>query len=260
MIDDTAMVEVEADGPVTLVRMTVPAKRNALVAPMREALIAALEAQMGNTACRAIVLTGVETSFCAGGDLDALPDHDPLAVRARMQRGQHLVRLLAAGPKPVIAAVNGAAHGAGLSLAAACDVVFAADSAKFGAVFAKVGLMADLGLLWSLRNRIGLSRTKRMLYGGAVIDADEAHRIGLADERATDAGLLDAALAYARTLADAPPVAVALTKAALARPCGSLEEALAQELDGQTLLFSTDDYVEGRNAFRERRATRFEGR
>lgn len=253
-------VEVIVDGPVSVVRMALPAKRNALVAQMREALIAALEAQMASAACRAIVLTGVETSFCAGGDLDSLRDHEPLEVRARMQRGQHLVRLIAAGRKPVIAAVNGAAHGAGLSLAAACDVVIAGDSARFGAVFMKVGLMADLGLLWSLPNRIGMSATKRMLYGGLVVDADEAHLMGLADERATDAGLLDAALAYARTLAEAAPVALAMTKQALARPRGSLEEALALELDGQTLLFSTDDHVEGRDAFKERRTARFKGR
>lgn len=254
------LVQVKQHEATTVLLMNLPDKRNALVHELREALIDALERQLGTSSCRVIVLTGVEGSFCAGGDLEALRDHDPLEVRTRMQRGQHLVRLIATGPKPVIAAVNGAAHGAGLSIAAASDFVIAGDSAKFGAVFAKVGLMGDLGLLWSLPHRVGLSATRRILYGGAVIGADEALAAGLADERAADADLLATALARAQRLAEAPPVAVAMTKGALARSRGSLEEAFALELEGQTLLFSTEDYVEGRDAFKERRAARFQGR
>lgn len=254
------LVIVERDGAVTILRMNLESKRNALVTELRDALIAAIEQEMTSSACRAIVLTGSGASFCAGGDLDTLPDHDPLAVRARMQRGQHLIRLLVTGPKPVIAAVNGPAHGAGLSIAAACDLVIASDSARFGAVFMKVGLMGDLGLLWSLPQRVGLSMTKRLLYGGEVLDADAAVAAGLADQRETDGELLPAAMRAAQRLAQAAPVALALTKAALARSTASLDEALSAELDGQTLLFSTDDYLEGRSAFRERRAARFQGR
>lgn len=256
----TDAVLVETAGPVTVLRMNVASKRNALVLELREALIAALENELQSPRCRVIVLSGSETSFCAGGDLDSLTDHDPLEVRSRMQRGQHLIRLLATGRKPVIAAVNGAAHGAGLSIAAACDFVVASDAARFGAVFGKVGLMADLGLLWSLPNRIGLSRTKRLLYEARVIEADEAHAIGLADERTSNEQLIPKSLEIAHHLAHSAPVALAMTKAALARPHASLEEALASELDGQTLLFSTQDYVEGRTAFRERRTARFQGR
>jgi enoyl-CoA hydratase/carnithine racemase len=102
--------------------------------------------------------------------------------------------------------------------------------------------------------------TKRLLYGGEVLDADAAFAAGLADQRVADDQLLPAAIAAAQRLAQAAPVALALTKAALARSTGSLEAALAAELDGQTLLFSTDDYLEGRSAFRERRAARFQGR
>ena len=254
------LVLVEQHGAVAVLRMNLPAKRNALVMDLREAIIEVLEESMRDPLRRAIVLTGSSGSFCAGGDLDTLRSHDPLEVRTRMQRGQHLVRLIATGPKPVIAAVNGAAHGAGLSIAAACDFVIAGDSAKFGAVFSRVGLMGDLGLLWSLPHRVGLSQSKRMLYGGAILDAQEAYAVGLADERATDEELLSVALDRASRLAEAPPVAVAITKGALARSRSSLEEAFAIELDGQTLLFSTDDYAEGRDAFRERRATHFQGR
>lgn len=258
--EQPAPVRVETRGPVTLLHMEMAARRNALVPALREALIEALEAAMEDCVCRAIVLTGADTSFCAGGDLDGLRDHDPLYVRTRMQRGQHLIRLLAAGPKPVIAAVNGAAHGAGLSIAAACDFVVASDQAKFGAVFMKVGLMADFGLLWSLPRRVGMARTRRMLFASQVIDGEQALRMGLADECVPQADLMAAAVDIASSFAAAPPVAMAMTRAAMARECGSLEAALAQELEGQTLLFSTTDFVEGVRAFRERRAPRFDGR
>ena len=260
MSPSAAPVQVEADGAVTLVRMNLPDKRNALLPPLREALIGALEAAMAAPACRAIVLTGSGPTVCAGGDLDGLAALDPQAVRSRMARGQELIRLLAAGPKPVVAAVNGAAHGAGLSLAAACDFVVASDVAKFGAVFAKVGLMADFGLLWSLPRRIGIGHAKRLLYGGLVIDAAEAHALGLADELAAPEATVGRAMALARGFADGPPVAIALMRRAFARDTSSLEAALALELDGQTHLFSTEDFTEGRTAFRERRPPRFEGR
>jgi 2-(1,2-epoxy-1,2-dihydrophenyl)acetyl-CoA isomerase len=256
---DALPVTTKADGAVRLISMNMGARRNALSAELREALIKALEAAMEDGNCRAIVLTGVDSSFCAGGDLDGLRDHDPLYVRARMQRGQHLIRLLAAGPKPVVAAVNGAAHGAGLSIACACDFIVAAEDAKFGAVFMKVGLTGDFGLLWSLPRRIGLARARRMIYASQVFDAAEALRTGLADEVAPTAGLLPAAMALAQSFVAAPPVAMAMTRGALARDCGTLEAALAQELEAQTLLFSTSDFVEGVRAFRERRAPQFDG-
>ncbi|MFT4438155.1 enoyl-CoA hydratase/isomerase family protein [Caballeronia sp. 15715] len=260
-VADTApLVLVEELGSTTLIRMDLPDKRNALVAALREALIVAFEAAQRNPACRAIVLTGCGASFCAGGDLDGLVDHDPLAVRSRMERGQRLIRLIAAGDKPVIAAVNGAAHGAGLSIAAACDFVIASAEARFGAIFGKLGLMADFGLLWSLPRRIGLAQTKRVLYAGRVIDAQEALTLGLADELAEPDALLTHALALADSFAGTAPVAIAMTKSALAKGCITLDDALARELEGQTLLFSTCDFVEGRSAFRERRSPRFEGR
>jgi enoyl-CoA hydratase/carnithine racemase len=253
-------VLLERRGAVALLAMNEPDSRNAMRPSLRDGLLEALGGLLDDPGCRAVVLTGSGKSFCAGGDLASLPDHDPQAVRRRMERTHQLVRMLAAGPKPVVAAVNGYAFGAGLSLAAACDFVLAGESASFGAVFGKVGLMADLGLLWSLPRRIGLAETRRLLFTSATLPAGQAVALGLADRLLPDAELLEAAWTLAAEMAEAPPLALAATKALLARGPAPLEAVLAAELDHQTLLFSSEDFVEGRAAFLERRQPSFTGR
>ncbi|NYZ16555.1 enoyl-CoA hydratase/isomerase family protein [Azospirillum sp. RWY-5-1] len=252
-------VTVDLAEGVAVVALNEPETRNALTPSLRDALMDALSELVASADCRIIVLTGTGAAFCAGGDLNSLPDHDPLAIRRRLARSHELLRLIVAGPKPVIAAVNGAAFGAGLSLAAACDVVLASPAARFGAVFGKVGLMGDMGLLWSLPQRIGTAATRRLLFTSAIIDAEAALGLGLVDRCVRDDALLEEARALAGELAEAPPVAVAATKAVLARGPAPLDQILAAELDHQTLLFSTDDFVEGRAAFKERRRARFTG-
>lgn len=253
-------VLIETADAVAIVTLNEPATRNALTPSLRDTLMEALSGLVASPACRAIVLTGAETSFCAGGDLNSLPDHDPMAIRRRLGRSHDLIRLIVAGPKPVIAAVNGHAFGAGLSLAAACDVVLASPAARFGAVFGKVGLMGDMGLLWSLPQRIGVAQTRRLLFTSATLDAEAALGLGLVDRCAGPETLVEEACALARGLAEAPPLAVAATKAVLARGPASLDHILAAEMDQQTLLFSTEDFVEGRRAFMERRSAVFRGR
>ena len=124
----------------------------------------------------------------------------------------------------------------------------------------KVGLMGDMGLLWSLPQRIGTAETRRLLFTSAIIDAEAALGLGLVDRCVPAESLLAEARALAGELAQAPPVAIAATKAVLARGPAPLDQILATELDHQTLLFSTDDFVEGRAAFKERRPARFTGR
>ncbi|MEX2629412.1 MAG: enoyl-CoA hydratase/isomerase family protein [Tistlia sp.] len=253
-------VVLERRGAVALVVMNEPESRNAMRPSLRGALVEAFAGLIADPNCRAIVLTGSGKSFCAGGDLGSLPDHDPQAVRLRLEQAHRLLRMIAAGPKPVVAAVNGYAFGAGLSLAAACDFVLAAESASFGAVFGKVGLMADMGLLWSLPQRVGLAETRRLLFSAATVPAEEAVSLGLADRLVEDTALAEAAWELAAGMAEAPPLALAATKALLARGPAPLESVLATELDHQTLLFSSEDFVEGRAAFLERRPPRFAGR
>ncbi|KZY38284.1 hypothetical protein A3731_14235 [Roseovarius sp. HI0049] len=239
--------------------MNLPEKRNALSVELRDALVAAVEAAYGDTAVRAVVLTGTGRNFCAGGDLDGLPVKDPLATRARLGVSYGLVRTLASGPKPVIAAVNGNAFGAGLSLAMACDYVLGTAQTRFCTAFSKVGLMADLGLIWTLSRRLGQGELRRHLMCAPVIDGAEAGRAGMIDRFVEDeSALRDEAIAMAEEFAAAPPVAVALTKSMLVRG-GSLDDVLAAELTGQCLLFSSADYEEGKRAFFERRSPEFKG-
>lgn len=252
-------VRVEHEDAVATVTLDLPEKRNALTLELRLALLHALEALTQDPACRAVVLTGAGGAFCAGGDLSAMRAGDPLGARRRLGIIHAIVRLLAGGPKPVVAAVEGAAFGAGLSLAAAADVVVAGEGARFCASFVRVGLMPDAGLLWTLPQRVGLGPAKRMMLEGAVVDAREALALGLADQVTPAGGALAAAGERARTLAAGPPVALALIRSVLARAPADLQTILAAEADGQALLFSTEDHAEGRAAFFDRRPPRFKG-
>jgi 2-(1,2-epoxy-1,2-dihydrophenyl)acetyl-CoA isomerase len=256
-----------SDGPVrvaqydavTILTLNAPEKRNALTIAARLALRRALEEACADAGCRAIVLTGAGGAFCAGGDLSAMRADDPLGARHRLGIVHDIVRFIAAGPKPVVAAVEGPAFGAGVSFAAASDLVVAAPDARFCASFARVGLMPDAGLLWSLPPRVGLGRAKRMIFSAEVVDAAEALRIGLVDEIAEPETVLDTALARAHELATFAPLSIALTKATLARGTADLEEVLKAEMDGQPLLFGTADHAEGRAAFFEKRRPAFRG-
>lgn len=258
-MSDRSPVLTEDHGPVRILKMDLPDKRNALVIELRDALVAAVQAAYDDRAVRAVILTGTGKNFCAGGDLEGLPTKDPLGTRARLGVSYGLVRMLASGSKPVIAAVNGNAFGAGLSLAMACDYVVGCAQTRFCTAFSKVGLMADLGLAWTLSRRLGQGELRRQLMCAPVIEGNDAARRGMVDLFVSEDGkLLDEAISIAGDFAAAPPVSVALTKSLLARG-GSLDDVLSAELTSQCLLFSSADYEEGRRAFFERRAPDFEG-
>lgn len=254
------LVVVERRGAVVVLTLNQPERRNALSGEVRDRLIDILEDLAGDADCRAVVLAGEGPAFCAGGDIKTMKTGDPAYSRNRLGTLHRLVRLLAAGPKPVVAAVEGAAVGGGLSLALACDFVVAGRDARFAAVFGQVGLMADLGLLWSLPQRVGLGRARRMLMLGAPVGGAEAVEIGLADELSDAGGALEAACALAARLAEAAPMALAMTKAALARAPARLQDVFDLEIDGQALLMQTADHAEARTAFQEKRKPTFRGR
>jgi enoyl-CoA hydratase/carnithine racemase len=251
------VVRLERHDSLAIVTLNLEEKRNALTPELYLQLAEHLQAVQDDPDCRAIVLTGGR-SFCAGGELDGL-DTNPLVMRANMRQGHRVIRLIVGGRLPVIAAVQGAAFGAGLSLACACDFVVTDAGSLFGAVYGKVGVMPDWGVLWSLPQRIGMQRCKKMLMFSEVLNGEQAHAIGLADELVEPDQVLLKALELGRQLAQAAPGPLAITKAMIARS-QNLETLLDWEADSQALLIASQDFVEGRDAFFAKRRPQFKGR
>jgi enoyl-CoA hydratase/carnithine racemase len=254
------MVPMTCDGAVAVLTLNFPARRNAFCLQMRTQLRERLAAAMTDAEVRAIVLTGAGGHFCAGGDISEMKPHTLLQNRERWALVTALIRLIALGPKPVVVVVEGTAMGAGLSIASLADHVVAASNANFSAAFIKVGLMPDMGALWSLPHRVGRAKAREILGLGRHFDGTEAGRIGLANEVVEPGQALAQAMAVAKEYAQLPPVAQALLKSALAQGVDSLEAAIRSEVEFQAVAMSTEDHVEAVKAFMDKRAPRFEGR
>ncbi|MBV9510441.1 MAG: enoyl-CoA hydratase/isomerase family protein [Caulobacteraceae bacterium] len=253
-------VKTEKAGPVTILTLCYPERRNALSLAVRGVLLEAMQTAMADETCRAVVITGDGAHFSSGGDISSFDGVTPVNGRVRMQRVQQIVRLIVRGEKPVIAAVEGHAAGAGLCLAAACDMVVASDEAKFSCTFNKIGLFPDLAGAWTLPLRMGLGRAKMLMMSGRVLDAATAERQGLVDQLAPAGQALTQALELAEAVAKAAPLSNGMIKAVLARGPSSLEEVMAAEADAQGILYGSDDFQEGRHAFLEKRPSQFKGR
>lgn len=249
-------IAAEREGDVLLLTLDYPARRNALAVPLRTEMEALLEkAQSDGTRC--IVLTGAEGIFSAGGDISGMNVETALEGRERMRRTHRLVRLMARGNVPIIAAVEGWAAGAGCSLALLCDHVVAAEDAKFVLGFHKIGLMADLALPMTLPARIGLGRARDMMLFHTQYTGTQALAIGLVDAVAPKGQALARAMEKARALAAEAPLPVAYMKQWFS---DEMEAALAREADFQAALFATADHREGREAFLGKRKPAFQGR
>ena len=249
-----------ADGVAT-VTLDRPDALNALTVPLKEALVDAFRAFASDDAVRAVVLTGAGRAFCAGQDLHERlqPDALPLADEIRA-RYNPLIRAMRALPKPIVAAVNGAAAGAGASLAFACDIRIAAEDASFLLAFGRVGLIPDSGATWLLPRLIGGAKAAELALTTDPLSAADAERLGLVARVVPAADLIQEAGALARRLAAAAPVALALTKEALERSwASSFDDQLELEADLQGRAGSTADHAEGIAAFIERRRPTFRG-
>ena len=210
----------------------------------------------------AIVLTGAGRGFCAGGDVKRMAGADQsFEERQEGLRWRHeAIRLLRTIGKIVIAAVNGPAAGAGLSLALACDLRFAARSARFRTAFAAVGFSGDFGGSWSLTRLVGTAKARELYYLNPLIDADEALRLGLVTKVLDDELLLSGAHAVASSLAQGPLVAFAYMKRNLhAAETEPLQTVLDMEALGQARTGMTEDHRDAARAFMEKRAPNFRG-
>jgi 2-(1,2-epoxy-1,2-dihydrophenyl)acetyl-CoA isomerase len=251
-------VLIEDDGPVRTLTLNRPEVRNAIDLPLRIALADAIEAADADHSVRAIVLTGAGASFCSGGDVATMQRtaFEPALERAEL--AQRVIRAIWSTPKPVLAAVEGAAFGAGTTLAAACDRVVAATDARFATTFTNVGLAGDMGAYASLPNRIGVGRTRQMLMMATPVSAAQALDWGLVDALVEPGGVLAATAADARKLAAGPPGALGVIKEMLAlAPLLHPFDVLEREAQQQARLFDTDDFAEGIAAFKERRRPEF---
>jgi enoyl-CoA hydratase/carnithine racemase len=249
---------IENDGRVRTITLNRPAARNAIDIPLRIALAEAVAEADRDAGVRAIILTGAGSTFSSGGDITTMRRTSKAAALERIQLAQQVIREIWATPKPVVAAVEGAAVGAGTALAAACDLVIAARDARFATTFLNVGLAGDMGVNASLPARIGVGRTRQMLMMARPITAAEALDWGLVDAITEPGDALAQANSEAVRLAARPAEALGTIKRMLAAATGMHPlEILDREADCQAALFGTDDFAEGVAAFQEKRPARF---
>ncbi|GGP60730.1 enoyl-CoA hydratase-related protein [Saccharothrix coeruleofusca] len=253
----------DADGVRTFT-LNRPESFNSFTTSLKERLLAAVEEAAGDESVRAVVLTGAGRAFCAGQDLkehvSLLQAGDPAPLRTVEQHYNPLIRAITGMPKPVIAAVNGTAAGAGASLAYASDLRVVGESAKFLMAFANVGLSADSGASWTLPRLVGHGRAMEMMMLAQPVDAAEALRIGLVSQVVPDGEVVSTAQALARKLASGPTTAYAKIKEALGAAWGSLEQSLEVEARTQAEAGATADHREAVEAFVAKRPPRFTGR
>lgn len=255
------VVRMETEGAVTTVTVDSPEYRNSMGAPgVREGLAAAVDAFEAEAGQRVLVLTGANGTFSAGGNLKVLKGlRTREAMENRITKGGGTIGTILRSDKLYIAAVEGPAFGAGVGLAAACDLVIAADGARFCAAQIRVGASPDGGMFWSVPRRMGRAAAKRLLLTGDEIDQAAALASGLADYAAPDGGALEAAQKLARRLAFGPPLAQATVKRFFARDIAGLDPVLDWERDTAIDNFLTDDFAEGAAAFLEKRRPTFRG-
>jgi 2-(1,2-epoxy-1,2-dihydrophenyl)acetyl-CoA isomerase len=260
------VLEAIKDG-VAILTLNRPDRLNAMSGEMLDAMLEALPRLADDPGVGAIVITGAGRGFCAGGDVKAMAEGREFGgttledkaqgLRARMEVSRWLHEL----PKPTIAMVRGAAAGAGLSLALACDLRVASDNARFATAFARVGYSGDFGGSWFLTQLVGTGKARELYYTAEIVDAAQALALGMVNRVVPDATLEDETLALARKLANGPRVALRYMKRNMnAAETNSLKEHLDLEAWHHTRTGMTDDHREAARAFVEKREPTFKGR
>jgi enoyl-CoA hydratase/carnithine racemase len=253
------------DGVATLT-LNRPERLNALGDTLRDELQDAVTRASDDPEVRVMIVTGAGKGFCSGGDVKAMSERKesgsgrPLLEKVAPGRDQTVLALRDA-PKPVIAAVNGAAAGAGFNLALCCDIRLASTAAKFSQAFVKRGLHPDWGGTYFLPRVVGTAKACELIFTGAIIDAEEALKLGIVSAVHSPEELMPAALGLARKIAEGPPIAIRLAKRGIYHnlEC-DLRQALEYETFAQNICFETEDATEGIRAFVEKRAPSFRGR
>ena len=251
-----------SDGAVATITLNRPERRNAITATMLAELYNALGRAADDAAVRAVLLTGAGPGFCAGQDLSAFgPEADPAQVQAAVIEGYRPVILrMVQMEKPILGAINGAAAGAGASLALACDLRIMAEDAYLLQAFSNIGLVPDAGSCWFLARQVGYSRALQIAIEAERLGAQRCLELGLTNRVAPAAQLLDEAQAWAAQLAARPTIAVGLTKRAMQQALTlELDPVIHLEAELQTRAVATQDHREGVAAFLGKRPPHFIG-
>ncbi|MBC7344314.1 MAG: enoyl-CoA hydratase/isomerase family protein [Clostridia bacterium] len=239
-----------------------PESLNALSLSMAREIARAIEQVRADDDCKVVIITGAGRAFCAGGDIKAM-QRGMTTVEGReyvMEVGRVILAMRDL-EKPIIAAVNGYAMGAGFNLALAADLIIAAKEAKFGQLFVQVGLAIDAGGSYYLPRAVGLARAKELVFTGRIIDAGEAFSMGLINRVTEKESLEEEVVSLATGLARGPTQALGLSKILINSGLETgLEAALANEAFAQSICMQTADHREGVAAFLEKRAPRFSGK
>ena len=259
-------IDLQHEGHVLTVTLDRPERKNAFGGTMREDLAAAFEKArtlFESGAVRVIVLRGAGDSFCAGGDVANLlrlkeaGDEDGLLQL--LGKGERAVRAIRAFPGPVVAAIDGPAVGAGMTLALACDLRICSARSRFGMAFVKIALHPDWGGSWLLAQAAGEPRARELAMTGRLVDADEAAAIGLVHRCVPDSAFDEAVDGQVRRLARSAPRTLALIKQTFVDLPPTLDEGFAREREAQKAAFATDDAREGFAAFLEKRRPAYQG-
>ncbi len=248
------------DRNIVTVTLNRPEKKNAINGPMWTELFETFTELGHDDSVRAMILTGAGGEFCSGADLGAEDDGVQHQL-GRMDYFAHMALALHHMPFPTIAKIDGVAAGAGLNLGLGCDLIVASDRARFSEIFHRRGLAIDLGGSWLLPRLIGLHRAKELAFFADVISAEEADRIGIVNRVVAHAELDDFVHDWAGRLAQAPPLALQLTKRMLTNAFSmSLDEALQYEGMAQSVTIASDDVREAFAAFFKKTSPTFKGR
>jgi 2-(1,2-epoxy-1,2-dihydrophenyl)acetyl-CoA isomerase len=260
-VTDTASVIFEIKDGIAFITLNRPARMNALTMGMALELQQRLDECAAKKEVRAVYLTGAGRAFCAGQDLKGAVESQGRGLDKILTEGYNpIVTKIRYMPKPVVAAVNGVAAGAGASLALLCDVVVAAHSAAFVQAFSKIGLIPDSGGTYILPKLVGWQRASALALLGDPVSAEQAEKMGMIYKVYTDEEFPQASLALAKKLAEMPTIALGLIKQALNRSGGNtLEVQLDLENELQQQALKTADFKEGIDAFLNKRVPRFKG-
>lgn len=258
-------IQSEMHGAICVLTLNRPDRLNALTVEVAKDFKASVHEALERGA-RCIVLTGAGRAFCAGGDLREMQEIAGREGRVEAFFDEPLrilnesILLIRQTPVPFIAAVNGVASGGGCNLALACDLVIAAESAKFNQAFIKIGLVPDCGGTFILPRLVGWKRAAELMFTGDLITAQRAAEMGMINSVAADGELMSQVMAMAEKLADAPTAAIGRIKALLdASATNDCKDQLDAEREAQIESGKTRDFVEGVSAFLEKRPPRFVG-